>query len=54
MPLDPGSRPAEGLRRVHAAALRQNRGEMLDLAHHRNDSALLERDGKPVAALIDA
>jgi prevent-host-death family protein len=35
-------------------AFRQNLGEMLILVQYRNDSILIKKRGKPVAALIDA
>ncbi|MCU0755853.1 MAG: type II toxin-antitoxin system Phd/YefM family antitoxin [Xanthomonadales bacterium] len=37
-----------------AVAFRQNLGEMLNRVQYRNDSVLIKKDGKPVAALIDA
>ena len=37
-----------------AVAFRQNLGEMLNIVQYRNDSVLIRKDGKPVAALIDA
>jgi len=37
-----------------AVAFRQNLGEMLAIVQYRNDSVLIKKDGKPVAALIDA
>lgn len=37
-----------------AVAFRQNLGEMLNIVQYRNDSVLINKDGKPVAALIDA
>jgi len=37
-----------------AFAFRQNLGEMLAIVQYRNDSVLIKKDGKPVAALIDA
>ncbi len=37
-----------------AVAFRQNLGEMLNLVQYRNDAILIKKDGKPVAALIDA
>lgn len=37
-----------------AVAFRQNLGEMLNMVQYRNDSVLIKKDGKPVAALIDA
>ncbi len=39
---------------VNAVAFRQNLGEMLNLVQYRNDSIVINKDGKPVAALIDA
>ena len=37
-----------------AVAFRQNLGEMLNIVQYRRDSILIKKDGKPVAALIDA
>ena len=37
-----------------AVAFRQNLGEMLNIVQYRNDSILIKKDDKPVAALIDA
>ena len=37
-----------------AVAFRQNLGEMLNIVQYRNDSIVIKKDGKPVAALIDA
>jgi prevent-host-death family protein len=37
-----------------AVAFRQNLGEMLNIVQYRNDTVLIKKDGKPVAALIDA
>jgi prevent-host-death family protein len=37
-----------------AATFRQNLREMLNLVQYRNDSIVIKKDGKPVAALIDA
>ena len=37
-----------------AVAFRQNLGEMLNIVQYRNDSVVIKKDGKPVAALIDA
>lgn len=39
---------------VSAVAFRQNLGEMLNQVQYRNDSILINKDGKPVAALVDA
>ena len=35
-------------------AFRRNLGEMLNIVQYRNNSVLIKKDGKPVAALIDA
>lgn len=37
-----------------AVAFRQNLGEMLNLVQYRQESILINKDGKPVAALVDA
>lgn len=39
---------------VTAVNFRQNLGEMLNRVQYRNDSIVIKKDGKPVAALIDA
>ena len=39
---------------VNAVAFRQNLGEMLNQVQYRHDSILINKDGKPVAALVDA
>ena len=39
---------------VSAVKLRQNLGEMLNQVQYRKDSILIKKDGKPVAALVDA
>ena len=39
---------------TNAVAFRQNLGEMLNIVQYRNDSVVIKKDGKPVAALIDA
>lgn len=39
---------------VNAVTFRQNLGEMLNQVQYRNDSILIKKDGKPVAALVDA
>ena len=39
---------------VNAVAFRQNLGEMLNQVQYRNDSILISKDAKPVAALVDA
>jgi prevent-host-death family protein len=37
-----------------AVAFRQNLGEMLNQVQYRRDSVVITKDGKPVAALVDA
>ena len=37
-----------------AVSFRQNLGEMLNQVQYRHDSVVINKDGKPVAALIDA
>jgi prevent-host-death family protein len=37
-----------------AVNFRQNLGEMLNQVQYRNDSIVINKDGKPVAALVDA
>jgi prevent-host-death family protein len=39
---------------VSAVNFRQNLGEMLNQVQYRNDSVIINKDGKPVAALVDA
>jgi len=39
---------------VNAVKFRQNLGEMLNQVQYRNDSIVISKDGKPVAALVDA
>lgn len=39
---------------VNAVTFRQNLGAMLSQVQHRHDSIVINKDGKPVAALIDA
>jgi len=39
---------------VSAVNFRQNLGEMLNQVQYRNDSIVVNKDGKPVAALVDA
>lgn len=39
---------------VTAVKFRQNLGEMLNQVQYRNDSIVISKDGKPVAALVDA
>jgi prevent-host-death family protein len=37
-----------------AVAFRQNLGDMLNQVQYRHDSVVINKDGKPVAALVDA
>ena len=39
---------------VSAVNFRHNLGEMLNQVQFRNDSIVINKDGKPVAALVDA
>lgn len=39
---------------VTAVNFRKNLGEMLSQVQYRNDSIVISKDGKPVAALVDA
>uniref|UniRef100_E6QJW7 Prevent-host-death family protein n=1 Tax=mine drainage metagenome TaxID=410659 RepID=E6QJW7_9ZZZZ len=39
---------------VSAVQFRQNLGEMLNRVQYRSDSIVISKDGKPVAALVDA
>lgn len=39
---------------VGAVTFRQNLGEMLNQVQYRKDSIVINKDGKPVAALVDA
>jgi prevent-host-death family protein len=39
---------------VNAVSFLQNLGDMLNQVQYRHDSILIKKDGKPVAALIDA
>ena len=39
---------------VSAVEFRQNLGEMLNQVQYRNDSIVVNKDGKPVAALVGA
>ena len=42
------------VKETSAVAFRQNLGEMINQVQYRNDSIVINKDGKPVAALIDA
>lgn len=39
---------------TNAVSFRQNLGEMLNQVQFRHDSVVINKDGKPVAALVDA
>jgi prevent-host-death family protein len=39
---------------VNAVTFRKNLGEMLNQVQYRKDSIVVSKDGKPVAALVDA
>lgn len=39
---------------TNAVAFRQNLGDMLNRVQYRHDSIVINKDGKPVAALVDA
>jgi prevent-host-death family protein len=39
---------------VNAVNFRQNLGEMINQVQYRNDSIVISKDGKAVAALVDA
>ena len=39
---------------VTAVNFRQNLGDMLNQVQYRNDSIVINKDGRPVAALVDA
>jgi prevent-host-death family protein len=39
---------------VNAVSFRQNLGEMLNQVQYRNNTIVINKDGKPVAALVDA
>ena len=41
------------IKETTAVNFRQNLGEMLNLVQYRHDSVLINKDGKPVAALVD-
>jgi prevent-host-death family protein len=42
------------IKEVSAVNFRQNLGEMLNQVQYRNESIVINKDGKPVAALVDA
>jgi len=39
---------------ISAVTFRQNLGEMLNQVQYRHDSVIINKDGRPVAALVDA
>jgi len=39
---------------ISAVSFRQNLGEMLNQVQYRHDSVVINKDGKPVAVLVDA
>jgi prevent-host-death family protein len=39
---------------INAVNFRQNLGEMLNQVQYRHDSVVINKDGKPVAVLVDA
>ena len=41
------------IRETSAVTARQNLGDLLNHVQYRNDSVLITKDGKPVAALVD-
>jgi prevent-host-death family protein len=45
---------ADVITEVSAVKFRQNLGEMLNQVQYRKDAIVVTKDGKPVAALIDA
>lgn len=42
------------IRETSAVKFRQNLGDMLNQVQYRHDSVVINKDGKPVAALVDA
>jgi prevent-host-death family protein len=42
------------IKEVSAVNFRQNLGEMLNQVQYRGESIVINKDGKPVAALVDA
>jgi len=42
------------IKQASAVAFRQNLGEMLNQVQYRGDTIVINKDGKPVAALVDA
>jgi prevent-host-death family protein len=52
--IDQHDRGGYVIKEVTAVNFRQNLGEMLNQVQYRNESILINKDGKPVAALVDA
>lgn len=52
--IDQHERGGYVIKEVTAVNFRQNLGEMLNQVQYRNESILINKDGKPVAALVDA
>jgi len=48
--MDDQSRPSAN--KINAMQVRQRLGEILNVVYYRGDSFIIERDGKPLAALI--
>jgi prevent-host-death family protein len=48
------SRNRTMITQTSAVTFRQNLGEMLNQVQYRHDSVVINKDGKPVAALVDA
>ena len=42
------------IKETSAVSFRQNLGEMLNQVQYRHDSVVINKDGKPVAALVNA
>lgn len=42
------------IKEISAVSFRQHLGEMLKQVQYRHDSVVINKDGKPVAALVDA
>jgi prevent-host-death family protein len=48
------TKKATMITQTSAVTFRQNLGEMLNQVQYRQDSIVINKDGKPVAALVDA
>jgi prevent-host-death family protein len=51
--IDHGGYEVRMIKEVSAVSFRQNLGEMLNQVQYRNESIVINKDGKPVAALVD-